>query len=66
LHDRGGGSGFRRRTTGARTNTIAQGALVTNQGRTQSAITGVLTVNPVLSVTKAFAPATVAAGSIHG
>jgi len=50
-------------STGARTNTIAQGALVTNQGRTQAAITGALTVNPVLSVAKAFAPATVAAGA---
>jgi hypothetical protein len=49
--------------TGARTNTIAQGVLQTNLGRTQSAITGVLTVNPVLSVAKAFAPLTVAAGT---
>jgi len=50
-------------TTGALTNTIAQGALVTNQGRTQTTITAPLTVNPVLSVAKAFAPATVAAGA---
>jgi uncharacterized repeat protein (TIGR01451 family) len=49
--------------TGARTNTIAQGALVTNQGRTQTTITGALTVNPVLSVGKTFAPTTVAAGA---
>ena len=37
--------------------------LQTSQGRTQAAITGVLTVNPVLSVAKAFAPLTVAAGT---
>ncbi len=49
-------------STGARTNTIAQGALVTSQGRTQTTIAGAVTVNPVLSVAKAFAPATVAAG----
>ncbi len=50
-------------STGTRTNSIAQGALVTNQGRTQAAITGNLVVNPVLSVAKAFAPTTVAAGA---
>ena len=50
-------------STGARTNTIAQGALQTSQGRTQAAISGVLTVNPVLSVAKVFAPLTVAAGT---
>ena len=50
-------------STGARTNTIAQGALVTSQGRTQTTITGGLTVNPVLTVAKAFAPTTVAAGA---
>jgi len=49
--------------TGARTNTIAQGALVTNQGRTQSAITATLTTTAALTVAKAFAPATVAAGA---
>ncbi|MEO8674409.1 MAG: hypothetical protein ABI569_02455 [Casimicrobiaceae bacterium] len=50
-------------STGNRTNTIAQGALQTSLGRTQSAITGGLTVNPVLSVAKAFAPLTVSAGT---
>ena len=50
-------------TTGNHTNTIAQGTLQTNQGRTQAAITAVLAVNPVLSVAKAVAPATVAAGA---
>ena len=50
-------------STGTRTNTIAQGALQTSQGRTQAAITANLVVNPVLSVAKAVAPTTVAAGT---
>ena len=50
-------------TTGTRTNTIAQGALQTSQGRTQTAITANLVVNPVLSVAKSFAPTIVAAGA---
>ena len=50
-------------TTGTRTNTIAQGALQTSQGRTQAAISANLVVNAVLSVGKAVAPTTVAAGA---
>jgi len=49
--------------TGNRTNTIAVGALQTDQGNNQLAITRILSVSAVLSVTKAFAPTTVAAGT---
>ena len=49
--------------TGGATNTVAQGVLQTNHGNTQSAINANLNVNPVLSVSKAFAPSPVASGT---
>src|SRR5208282_6680332 len=50
-------------TIGAATNTVAAGALQTNDGNNAGAASAILTVNPdAPTITKAFAPATIASG----
>jgi uncharacterized repeat protein (TIGR01451 family) len=49
--------------TGTRTNTISTGAVTTDQGNNQAAITGTLAVTAVLTAAKAFQPTIVAAGT---
>ena len=49
--------------TGARTNTIAAGAVVTNQGSNELPITGAVTIAAALAVTKSFSPTPVFAGT---
>jgi uncharacterized repeat protein (TIGR01451 family) len=50
--------------TGNRTNTIAVGAVKTSAGNNTVAITGTVNVQRALTVTKAFAPATIEAGAV--
>jgi uncharacterized repeat protein (TIGR01451 family) len=45
------------------TNTIATGDVVTSQGSNSQPITGLVVINPALSVAKAFSPSTVFAGA---
>jgi len=51
-------------TTGTRTNTIAVNGVKTNQGNNTVTITGTVNVQRALTVTKAFAPATIEAGTV--